>query len=125
MLFQAYQSQKQLGARIQTLQELEADFSGFFQGVREVLVARDKGLLDGIVGAVAEIAQVDQSYAKAIETALGASSQHIITENEQHARSAIEFLRNKRAGRSTFLPMTVMKSRKIAESSISAIKQHP
>ena len=125
MLFQAYQSQKQLASRIQTLQELEADFSGFFQGVREVLVARDKGQLDGIIGAVAEIAQVDKSYAKAIETALGASSQHIITENEKHARAAIEFLRNKRAGRSTFLPMTVMKSRKIADFSISAIEKHP
>lgn len=42
LLFQAYQSQKQLDSRIQTLQELEADFSGFFQGVREVLQAREK-----------------------------------------------------------------------------------
>ncbi|WP_411024579.1 hypothetical protein, partial [Salmonella sp. s58784] len=93
--------------RIDTLQELEADFSGFFQGVREVLVARDKGSLGGIVGAVAEIVQVDQDYAKAIETALGGASQHIVTEGEQHAQEAIKFLRKKRAGRSTFLPMTV------------------
>lgn len=125
MLFQAYQSQKQLGSRIDTLQELEADFSGFFQGVREVLVARDKGQLGGIVGAVAEIVQVDQDYAKAIETALGGASQHIVTEGEQHAREAIEFLRKKRAGRSTFLPMTVMKSRKLASGSIASIQQHP
>ncbi len=125
MLFQAYQSQKQLGARVDTLQELEADFSGFFQGVREVLVARDKKQLSGIVGAVAEIVQVDQQYAKAIETALGAASQHIVTENEQNAREGIEFLRQKRAGRSTFLPMTVMKSRKIAAHSIAAVEQHP
>ncbi|WKA57387.1 chromosome segregation protein SMC [Planococcus shenhongbingii] len=125
MLFQAYQSQKQLSSRIETLQELEADFSGFFQGVREVLVARQKGQLDGIVGAVAEIVQVDQDYAKAIETALGASSQHIVTETEQHAREAIEFLRKKRAGRSTFLPMTVMKSRKIPAQTIASIENHP
>ncbi len=125
MLFQAYQSQKQLGARVDTLQELEADFSGFFQGVREVLVARDKKQLSGIIGAVAEIVQVDQQYAKAIETALGAASQHIVTENEQNAREGIEFLRQKRAGRSTFLPMTVMKSRKIAAHSITAVEQHP
>ncbi|MGI2327220.1 chromosome segregation protein SMC [Planococcus sp. YIM B11945] len=125
MLFQAYQSQKQLAARIETLQELEADFSGFFQGVREVLVAREKGALMGIVGAVAEMAQVDQTYAKAIETALGASSQHIITETEQHAREAIEFLRKKKAGRSTFLPMTVMKSRKISEQTLAAVNSHP
>lgn len=125
MLFQAYQSQKQLGARIDTLQELEADFSGFFQGVREVLVAREKGHLAGIRGAVAEIAKVEKDYAKAIETALGASSQHIVTENEQHARDAIDFLRKKRAGRSTFLPMTVMKPRRIPEHTLATVSQHP
>lgn len=125
MLFQAYQSQKQLEARIETLQELEADFSGFFQGVREVLVAREKGQLQGIRGAVAEIAQVEKAYAKAIETALGASSQHIVTENEQHARQAIDFLRTKRAGRSTFLPMTVMKPRHIPEHVEASISKHP
>lgn len=125
MLFQAYQSQKQLESRIDTLQELEADFSGFFQGVREVLQAREKGQLTGIVGAVAEIAQVDQNYAKAIETALGASSQHIVVQNEDDARKAIQFLREKRAGRSTFLPMTVMKPRTIPEHTLSSIRQHP
>ena len=125
MLFQAYQSQKQLAARIDTLQELEADFSGFFQGVREVLVAREKGHLGGIRGAVAELAQVEKTHAKAIETALGASSQHIVTENEQHAREAIDFLRKKRAGRSTFLPMTVMKARKIPEHILATVREHP
>ncbi|WP_203339425.1 chromosome segregation protein SMC [Planococcus beijingensis] len=125
MLFQAYQSQKQLAARIGTLQELEADFSGFFQGVREVLVAREKGHLAGIRGAVAELAQVEKTHAKAIETALGASSQHIVTENEQHAREAINFLRKKRAGRSTFLPMTVMKARKIPEHTLATVREHP
>lgn len=125
MLFQAYQSQKQLASRIETLQELEADFSGFFQGVKEVLMAREKGQLQGIRGAVAEIAQVEKSFAKAIETALGASSQHIVTENEEHARQAIDFLRKKRAGRSTFLPMTVMKPRHIPEHTLAMLSEHP
>ena len=125
MLFQAYQSHKQLTARIETLEELEADFSGFFQGVREVLIAREKGQLTGIVGAVAEIAQVDQTYAKAIETALGASSQHIITETETDARRAIDFLRQKKAGRSTFLPMNVMKPRRLPAQTVSEIQRHP
>ncbi|WP_203332606.1 chromosome segregation protein SMC [Planococcus beigongshangi] len=125
LLFQAYQSQKQLDSRIQTLQELEADFSGFFQGVREVLQAREKGQLEGIVGAVAEIAQVNQDYAKAIETALGASSQHIVVKNEENARRAINFLREKRAGRSTFLPMTVMKPRTIPDYTLTSVREHP
>lgn len=125
MLFQAYQSQKQMDSRIETLQELEADFSGFFQGVREVLQAREAGKLTGIIGAVAEIAQVNKDYAKAIETALGASSQHIVTANEEDARKAIHFLRERRAGRSTFLPMSVMKPRTIPEHTLVSIRQHP
>lgn len=125
MLFQAYQSQKQLAARIDTLEELESDFSGFFQGVREVLKARSSGQLPGVIGAVAEMVTADNEHAKAIETALGAASQHIITASEKDARSAIEFLREKRAGRATFLPMTVMKARTVPESLLAAVREHP
>ena len=125
MLFKAYQHQQQLKARKETLAELEADFSGFFHGVKEVLLARDKGQLQGIEGAVAELIQVSGKYTQAIETALGAASQHIVTTNEQHAQQAIGWLKQKRAGRATFLPKTVMKSRKINPSTIQLAMEHP
>ena len=125
MLFKAYQHQQQLKARKETLAELEADFSGFFHGVKEVLLARDQGQLQGIEGAVAELIQVSGQYTQAIETALGASSQHIVTTNEQHAQKAISWLKQKRAGRATFLPKTVMKSRKINPSAIQLAMEHP
>ncbi|MFJ7735261.1 chromosome segregation protein SMC [Lysinibacillus sp. NPDC097287] len=125
MLFKAYQHQQQLKARKETLAELEADFSGFFHGVKEVLLARDKGHLQGIEGAVAELIHVGGKYTQAIETALGAASQHIVTTNEQHAQQAISWLKQKRAGRATFLPKTVMKSRKINPSAIQLAMEHP
>ncbi|MFJ7660903.1 chromosome segregation protein SMC [Lysinibacillus sp. NPDC097162] len=125
MLYKAYQHQQQLKARKDTLAELEADFSGFFHGVKEVLLARDKGELFGIEGAVAELIQVNGKYSQAIETALGAASQHIVTSNEQNAQQAIKWLKQKRAGRATFLPKTVMKSRKINLSSIQLATEHP
>ncbi|RHW39678.1 chromosome segregation protein SMC [Lysinibacillus yapensis] len=125
MLYQAYQHQQQLKSRRETLAELEADFSGFFQGVKEVLLARERGELSGIEGAVAELIQVDGQYSKAIETALGAASQHIVTDNEQHAQKAIGWLKSKRAGRATFLPKTVMKSRKLSTSQIAPALDHP
>lgn len=62
---------------------------------------------------------------EAIETALGAASQHIVTENEQHAQKAIGWLKQKRAGRATFLPKTVMRSRKIHAQQLSDIQSHP
>ena len=125
MLFKAYQHQQQLKARKETLAELEADFSGFFHGVKEVLLARDQGQLQGIEGAVAELIQVSGKYTLAIETALGAASQHIVTTNEQCAQHAINWLKQKRAGRATFLPKTVMKSRRIHPSSIQLAMEHP
>lgn len=125
MLYQAYQHQQQLRARKESLEALEADFSGFFQGVKEILVAREKGQLEGISGAVAELIQVKPEYAKALETALGASMQHIVTETEQHAQKAIAYLKDKKMGRATFLPKMVMKSRKIQRDALRIVLDHP
>ena len=96
LLYKAYQHHQQLKARKETLAELEADFSGFFHGVKEVLLARDRGELQGIEGAVAELVQVEAKYSQALETALGAASQHIVTSTEQHAQKAIGWLKQKR-----------------------------
>ncbi|MBM7608327.1 chromosome segregation protein [Lysinibacillus composti] len=125
LLYQAYQHHQQLKARKETLAELESDFSGFFQGVKEVLLARDRGEVHGIVGAVAELIQVEGKFSQAIETALGAASQHIVTNTEQDAQKAIGWLKLKRAGRATFLPKTVMKSRRLQESQFMTAVNHP
>ncbi|WP_107942276.1 chromosome segregation protein SMC [Metasolibacillus fluoroglycofenilyticus] len=125
LLYKAYQHHQQLKARKETLAELEADFSGFFQGVKEILLARERGQLTGIVGAVAELLQIEGQYTAAIETALGAASQHIVTENEQHAQQAISWLKQRRAGRATFLPKTVMRSRKIYAEQLPQVAEHP
>lgn len=125
LLYQAYQHQQQLKSRKETLEELETDFSGFFQGVKEILLARDRGELNGIEGAVAELVQVEGKYSKAIETALGGASQHIVTQTEQDAQKAIGWLKTKRAGRATFLPKTVMKSRRLMPAQLSTAVNHP
>ncbi|WP_088005900.1 chromosome segregation protein SMC [Indiicoccus explosivorum] len=124
-LAETEQNDRQLTARLETLRDLEHDFSGFFQGVREVLIARRKNEVEGIIGAVAEMIQSDPAYAKAIETALGAASQHIIAKTEADAREAIDYLRKKRAGRATFLPLSVMKPRRIPETVLWAAEHHP
>ncbi|MEK5483546.1 chromosome segregation protein SMC [Viridibacillus sp. FSL R5-0888] len=125
MLFKGYQHLQQLKSRKETLAELEADFSGFFHGVKEILVARENKKLSGIHGAVAELIQVSGEYTKALETALGAASQHIVTETQQDAQKAIAWLKEKRAGRATFLPKNVMKSRKISRDALGAAATHP
>ena len=55
---------------------------------------------------VADIIQVEKKYETAIETALGGNIQNIVTDDETTAKKMIAFLKEHRAGRATFLPLT-------------------
>ncbi|MGO3115767.1 chromosome segregation protein SMC [Enterococcus pseudoavium] len=111
---------QQARARQKSLQEIQENYSGFYQGVRSVLQHKDQ--LSGIVGAVAELIEVPAEYALAIETALGAAAQHIIVETEKDARQGITFLKQQRSGRGTFLPLTTIKPRSLSALHYQAIK---
>lgn len=123
-LYQAYQYLQQAKSRQEMLEEMEEDFSGFFQGVKEVLKARGSKL-QGIEGAVAELIQVPKEYETAIETALGGAMQHIIVQNEQDGRSAIQFLKKNSYGRATFLPLSVIKGKKLNITQMQSVQGHP
>ena len=62
----------------------------------------------GIIGVVADIIKVDKKYETAIETALGGNIQNIVTDDEETAKRMIAFLKQTKAGRATFLPLTSM-----------------
>ncbi|USK76495.1 chromosome segregation protein SMC [Peribacillus frigoritolerans] len=121
-LYKAYQFLQQAKSRKELLEEMEDDYAGFFQGVKEVLKA--KGTLRGIEGAVAELIKVPKEYETAIETALGGAMQHVVVEREEHAREAISFLKKNRYGRATFLPLSVIKAREISANQLSMLKSH-
>ncbi|MFB3168759.1 chromosome segregation protein SMC [Neobacillus sp. 179-C4.2 HS] len=123
-LYQAYQILQQAKSRKEMLEEMEEDYSGFFQGVKEVLKARGKKL-HGIEGAVAELVTVPKEYETALETALGGALQHIVVDTEQNARMAIQFLKQNSFGRATFLPLSVIKGRMLSSSQLTSIQTHP
>ena len=91
----AMNKQSEMQGRLRALQSLEADFSGFYSGVRAVLIAAKEGRLRGVDGAVAELITVEDPHIKAIETALGGAMQHIVTSTEAEARNAIGYLKQK------------------------------
>ncbi|MFE4704129.1 chromosome segregation protein SMC [Peribacillus simplex] len=122
-LYKAYQFLQQAKSRKELLEEMEDDYAGFFQGVKEVLKAKET--LRGIEGAVAELIKVPKEYETAIETALGGAMQHVVVEREEHAREAISFLKKNRYGRATFLPLSVIKAREISANQLSMLKSHP
>ncbi|CDR60307.1 chromosome segregation protein SMC [Staphylococcus schweitzeri] len=112
-LYQAYRYTEKMKMRIDSLAAQEEEYTYFFNGVKHILKAKHKDL-KGIHGAVAEIIDVPSKLTQAIETALGASLQHIIVDTEKDGRSAIQFLKERNLGRATFLPLNVIQSRVIA-----------
>ncbi|MBO9130189.1 chromosome segregation protein SMC [Bacillus sp. 165] len=123
-LYQAYQYVQKVRSRKEMLEEMQEDYTGFFQGVREVLKAREDRL-QGIEGAVAELISVPQQYEVAVETALGAAMQHVVVKTEEHARAAIKFLKQHQYGRATFLPLSVIKGKAVSAEQLYTAEQHP
>lgn len=103
-------------SRHETMKEMQDDFDGFMLGVKEVLKGARKGQLGGVHGAVAELISVPEKLEMAIETALGASLQHVVMDNEAVSRQAISFLKQRQLGRATFLPLDVIRPRQISAS---------
>ena len=98
-----------LSTRLRTLQEMEAAQEGYFAGVKSVFDARKRGALSGEFTVVADSFQTPSGFEVALETALAASLQDIITDTEDAAKAAIAFLHENRAGRATFLPLNRMR----------------
>ena len=99
-----------LSTRLRTLQELEAAQEGYFAGVKAVFEARKHNALRGEFTVVADAFQTPAGYETALETALAASLQDIITDTEDAAKAAIAYLHEHRAGRATFLPLDRMRA---------------
>ena len=122
-LFDRLDSLKNKQAKAQSLENILKNHSNFYAGVKSVL--QEKNRLGGIIGAVSEHLTFDVRFQTALEIALGASSQHIIVEDEQAATKAIDFLKRNRSGRATFLPLTTIKARSISGQNQDVIASSP
>ena len=123
-LYKGYQYIEKLKSQKEMLEEMKAEFQGFFLGVKSILKANQKGLISGIHGAVIELIDVPKDYVTAIETALGGQSQYIVTKDETSARNAISWLKQHHKGRATFLPLTSIQERFIPRSKKQQIAMH-
>ena len=105
-------------SRLNMLSDLEKNMEGYQGSVKVVMREVKRGTLRGIHAPVSQVISVKEKYSLAIETALGAQIQNIITENENDAKRAIGFLKESRAGRATFLPLTAIKGRVLDEKGL-------
>lgn len=108
----------QKNARIKMLDDLEKNLDGYAGSVQKVIKEANRGFLKGIHGTLSQLITAPAEYAVAIETALGAAIQNIVTDNENTAKRAINYLKDNRAGRATFLPLTSVKSRAFTEKGL-------
>ena len=108
----------QKNARIKMLDDLEKNLDGYAGSVQKVIKESKRGALRGIHGTLSQLITTPGEYAVAVETALGAAIQNIVTDNENTAKLAINFLKENRAGRATFLPLTSVKSKPFTENGL-------
>ena len=105
-------------SRRDTMKEMQDAMDGFMHGVKEILKASrsQQSGIQGVHGAVAELINVPQRIETAVETALGGALQHIVMQDERSARTAISYLKQRQLGRATFLPLDVIRGRRLNES---------
>ncbi len=96
-------------SKLDTLKNLVERYDGYGSSIKRVMEQKNK--MSGIIGVVADIMQVDPKYETAIETALGGNIQNIVTKDENVARKLIQYLKDNKAGRATFLPLTTTRNR--------------
>ncbi len=96
-------------SRLESLKNIAERYDGYGNSIRKVMEAKDSN--PGIVGVVADIVKSEKKYEVAIETALGGTIQNIVTEDEKTAKEMIQYLKENRYGRATFLPLNNVSGR--------------
>lgn len=97
-----------LESRLNLLQHMQKSYEGFGYGIKTVLQAQAAWRSD-VIGVAAELIEVAPDYVVAIETALGASAQNLVMGSSAAAKQAIAYLKQRQAGRATFLPLDTIK----------------
>ena len=105
-------------SRAKMLSDLEKNMEGYSGAVKAVMRQRDAKALSGIHGVLSQLISVDNEYSTAVEVALGAAMQNIVTGSESDAKRAINFLKQNKQGRATFLPMSAIRPRSIDEKDL-------
>ena len=100
-------------SRKTVLEDMESDFEGYNRSVKAVMTEHKSGKLRNakIYGPVSKLISTDKKFVTAIEVALHSVNQNIVTETEQDAKMAINFLKAEKFGRATFMPVSTVKER--------------
>lgn len=110
---------RQTTSRVNMLEDMEKNMEGYTGSVRAVMRETKRGNLRGIHGALSQLITAPEQYSVAVETAFGAALQNIVTDNENDAKRAIQFLKESKGGRATFLPLSAVRGRTLEEKGLA------
>ena len=101
-----------MSQRAEVLQRMNEHFEGYSESTKFVMREYNAGNISGgkIHGPLSTLINVEKKYITAIETALGASLQNIVVDNEEVAKSAMYALKRANAGRATFYPISAIRA---------------
>ena len=107
------------------LTNLEKHYEGYNRSVKTLMERINKGQIPSGKGTkvLGEILEIDKEYEIAIEIAMGAAISNIITETDSIAKELINYLKNNKLGRATFLPLNNIKGNKLSlDNSITSME---
>ena len=110
-------------SKLKFLIETEKEKEGYNRSVKEILkLAEKKSKYNkGMNGVLANLLTVPKEYQTAIEMALGGAIQNIVTDTEEEAKNFVEYLRENKLGRASFLPISSIKGQKISKINSTGI----
>jgi len=105
---------QETASRLRVLEEMQRDYEGYQNSVKQVLLQARRVPDSGVHGVVATLISVPRRLERAIDMVLGAALQNIVVDREEDAKRMIDFLRQGRLGRATFLPLSAVRGRTLS-----------
>ena len=122
-LFSGNEKIASLTSRKEMLEEMKDSYQGFFYGAKEILQAKQRNAVRGVIGAVIDLIDIPSKYMTAMETILGSQAQFIVVHTDQEARELINWLKRENKGRATFLPLESIAERNIPAYLLDSLQE--
>ncbi len=102
---------RDMESRQKILADMSREMDGYAHSVRSAIRYARERRMQGVCGVLSQLLSVPREYETALDMALGAAQQNIVTEDEETAKDLIGYLRENRLGRATFLPVSTVRGR--------------
>lgn len=112
-----------LNAKYKAIERITQKKLSFNNAIDAVLKLRDEETIKGIHGTISELGKVNPKFSRALEAAAGRGLQFIVVDTDRTAEKCIAYLKEKRIGRASFLPLNKLRARSPNQKAIRVAKR--